>query len=147
MGTGARRSATAPGAMEGDDRCFPVGPVLARSGIHSIASSLNEVGSSLKWTRGNYPASLGLALQRSWSIHSLYAQSWYYQGKGYDPQGPLWGAQVSFPCGYCCYNQCQYRNMERRVTEKRAALPLAPREGGWLGIPFGQMCWVLALRL
>ena len=75
-----------------------------RSGIHSIFLLCNQIGCEAK--------------------SETVGVTW----------GPLWGAQLSPPCGYCCYGQSQYHNMEK-VTEKRAALPRAPRRG-WLGTLF-----------
>ena len=81
------------------------------------------------------------------TYHSLDAQSWYYHGKGYDPQGPLWGAQVSFPCGYCCCNQ-KVNIVTWKGWPKNKQRSRGPPVGrGWLSTPFGQMCGVLALRL
>ena len=80
---------------------------LTRSGIHSISLLSDQIGCEAR--------------------SETVSVTW----------GPLWGAQLSSPCGYCCYNQNPYHNMER-VTEKRAALPRAPRRG-WHGTPFGQL--------
>jgi hypothetical protein len=46
-----------------------------------------------------------------------------------ETSGDPCGVRRRLTVGYCCYIQGQYRNVNR-VTEKRAALPRAPRGVG-----------------